>query len=69
MGFLEDELDRQKEENRLQHEQILALQAKLQDTELRLHKVSALFYSAVKFNNNFMQQLQLLPLILISVNG
>nr|XP_022917392.1 trafficking kinesin-binding protein milt isoform X1 [Onthophagus taurus] len=38
MTFLEDELDRVKEENRLQHEQILALTAKLQDTELKLHK-------------------------------
>ncbi|XP_031352022.1 trafficking kinesin-binding protein milt-like [Photinus pyralis] len=39
MGLLEDEVDRQKEENRLQHEQILALSAKLRDTEMRLHKV------------------------------
>lgn len=39
MGYLEDELDRQKEENRQQHEQILALTAKLQDTEMKLHKV------------------------------
>lgn len=38
MNYLEDELDRQKEENRQQHEQILALTAKLQDTEMRLHK-------------------------------
>lgn len=39
MGYLEDELDRVKEENRLQHEQILALQAQLQDTEDKLRKV------------------------------
>lgn len=38
MSYLEEELDRQKEENRQQHEQILALTAKLQDTEMRLHK-------------------------------
>ncbi|KAK9751633.1 HAP1 N-terminal conserved region [Popillia japonica] len=38
MNYLEDEVDRQKEENRLQHEQILALTAKLQDTEMKLHK-------------------------------
>lgn len=38
MSFLEEELERQKEENRQQHEQILALSAKLQDTEMRLHK-------------------------------
>ncbi|XP_031351501.1 trafficking kinesin-binding protein milt isoform X1 [Photinus pyralis] len=40
MGLLEDEVDRQKEENRLQHEQILALSAKLRDTEMRLHKLA-----------------------------
>lgn len=40
MGYLEDELDRVKEENRVQHEQILALQAQLQDTEDKLRKVS-----------------------------
>ncbi|KAJ8965088.1 hypothetical protein NQ314_004389, partial [Rhamnusium bicolor] len=39
MGYLEDEIDRQKEENRMQHEQILALQAQLQNTESRLHKL------------------------------
>lgn len=38
MTYLEDEIDRHKEENRMQLEQILALTAKLQDTELRLHK-------------------------------
>lgn len=38
MTLLEDELDKQKDENRLQHEQILTLQSKLQDAELRLHK-------------------------------
>lgn len=42
MTLLEDELDKQKDENRLQHEQILTLQSKLQDAELRLHKVSRL---------------------------
>ncbi|XP_025832122.1 trafficking kinesin-binding protein milt isoform X2 [Agrilus planipennis] len=39
MTLLEDELDRQKDENRQQHEQILALTAKLEDTEMRLHKI------------------------------
>ncbi|KAF2881220.1 hypothetical protein ILUMI_24944 [Ignelater luminosus] len=39
MGLLEDEMDRLKEENRFQHEQILALTAKLKDTEMRLHKI------------------------------
>ncbi|KAL1497309.1 hypothetical protein ABEB36_008294 [Hypothenemus hampei] len=39
MGLLEDELDRIKEENRFQHEQILALQAQLQDTEDKLRKL------------------------------
>lgn len=39
MGLLEDELDRQKEENRIQHEQILVLQGKIQDMELKLQKV------------------------------
>ncbi|KRT86041.1 hypothetical protein AMK59_1713, partial [Oryctes borbonicus] len=38
MNYLEDEVDRQKEENRFQHEQILAVTAKLQDTEMKLHK-------------------------------
>ncbi|XP_044264458.1 trafficking kinesin-binding protein milt isoform X1 [Tribolium madens] len=38
MTFLEDELDRQKEENRFQHEQILALQSKLEDMEKKLNK-------------------------------
>lgn len=42
MTYLEDEIDRQKEENRIQHEQILTLQAKLQDTEMKLHKVKLL---------------------------
>lgn len=42
MTLLEDEVDRQKEENRLQHEQILALTAKLKDTENKLHKVKSL---------------------------
>lgn len=41
MGFLEDEIDRLKDENRYQHEQILALQAQLQDSEDRMHKVSS----------------------------
>ena len=36
-----DELDRQKEENRLQQEQIVSLQAKLQETELRLAQILA----------------------------
>lgn len=31
-----EELDRQKEENRLQHEEIVSLTAKLAETELRL---------------------------------
>lgn len=39
MGYLADELDRVKEENRTQHEQILALQAQLQDTEDKLTKI------------------------------
>ncbi|CAG9761135.1 unnamed protein product [Ceutorhynchus assimilis] len=39
MGYLEDELDRTKEENRMQHEQILSLQAQLQDTEDKLRKL------------------------------
>ncbi|XP_076665921.1 trafficking kinesin-binding protein milt isoform X2 [Andrena cerasifolii] len=36
-----DELDRQKEENRLQHEQIVSLTAKLAETELRLAQLMA----------------------------
>lgn len=40
MNYLEDEVDRVKEENRNQHEQILALQSQLQDTEDKLRKVS-----------------------------
>ncbi|XP_054000970.1 trafficking kinesin-binding protein milt isoform X2 [Hylaeus anthracinus] len=36
-----DELDRQKEENRLQHEQIISLTAKLAETELRLARLMA----------------------------
>lgn len=40
MGILEDELDRQKEENRAQHERILALESKLYDTEMKVAKVS-----------------------------
>lgn len=40
MGFLEDELDRLKEECRLQNEQIWTLQSKLQDTEEKFRKVS-----------------------------
>ncbi|KAF5287532.1 hypothetical protein FQR65_LT12203 [Abscondita terminalis] len=39
MVLLEDEMDRQKEENRIQHEHILALTAKLKDTEMKLHKL------------------------------
>lgn len=39
MGLLEDELDRVKDENQMQHEQLLALQAQLQDTEEKLRKV------------------------------
>lgn len=39
MGYLEDEIERTKEENRMQHEQILALQAQLNDTEDKLRKV------------------------------
>ncbi|XP_076266762.1 trafficking kinesin-binding protein milt isoform X2 [Rhynchophorus ferrugineus] len=39
MGFLEDELDRVKDENRAQHEQILSLQSQLQDTEDKLRKM------------------------------
>ena len=34
-----EELGRQKEENRLQHEQIVSLTAKLQETELRLARM------------------------------
>ena len=37
-GTLAEELDRQREENRLQHEQILALTSKLAEAELRLHR-------------------------------
>ncbi|XP_076162683.1 trafficking kinesin-binding protein milt isoform X2 [Ptiloglossa arizonensis] len=36
-----EELDRQKEENRLQHEQIISLTAKLAETELRLARLMA----------------------------
>lgn len=36
-----DELGRQKEENRLQHEQIVSLTAKLAETELRLAQLMA----------------------------
>lgn len=36
-----EELDRQKEENRLQHEQIVSLTAKLSETELRLAQLMA----------------------------
>lgn len=39
MGFLEDEIDRVKEENRMQHEQILALQSQLADNEDKLARV------------------------------
>ncbi|XP_060528110.1 trafficking kinesin-binding protein milt isoform X2 [Cylas formicarius] len=39
VGLLEDELDRTKEENRLQHEEILTLQSKLRDTEDKLQKL------------------------------
>lgn len=39
MGFLEDELDRTKDENKMQHEEMLAIQSKLKDTEIKLHKV------------------------------
>lgn len=42
MGFLEDEIDRLKDENRSQHEQILALQAQLQDTEDKMRRVGSL---------------------------
>lgn len=42
MGFLEDELDRTKDENKMQQEQVLVLQAKLTETEIKLHKVSYL---------------------------
>lgn len=42
MGFLEDEIDRLKDENKSQHEQILALQAQLQDTEEKMRKVGLL---------------------------
>lgn len=43
MGFLEDEIDRLKDENKSQHEHILALQAQLQDTEDKMRKVGSLF--------------------------
>lgn len=36
-----EELGRQKEENRLQHEQIVSLTAKLAETELRLARLMA----------------------------
>ncbi|KAL3268036.1 hypothetical protein HHI36_007169 [Cryptolaemus montrouzieri] len=36
MGFLEDEIDRLKEESRMQHEQILSLQAQLRNNEEKL---------------------------------
>lgn len=36
-----EELERQKEENRLQHEQIVSLTAKLAETELRLAQLMA----------------------------
>ncbi|XP_057669700.1 trafficking kinesin-binding protein milt isoform X2 [Diorhabda carinulata] len=39
MTYLEDEVDRLKDENRQQHEQILALQSQLQDTESKLRKI------------------------------
>lgn len=38
-----EELERMKDENRLQHEQIISLTAKLTDAEMRLHKVSIQF--------------------------
>ncbi|XP_017795323.1 PREDICTED: trafficking kinesin-binding protein milt [Habropoda laboriosa] len=38
---MSEELDRQKEENRLQHEQIISLTAKLAETELRLAQLMA----------------------------
>ncbi|XP_043797130.1 trafficking kinesin-binding protein milt isoform X1 [Apis laboriosa] len=41
MDGITDELDRQKEENRLQHEQIVSLTAKLAETELRLAQLMA----------------------------
>ncbi|CAH1188241.1 unnamed protein product [Phyllotreta striolata] len=41
MTYLEDEIDRLKEENRTQHEQILALQARLEDADGKLHKCLA----------------------------
>ncbi|XP_063921916.1 trafficking kinesin-binding protein milt isoform X2 [Zophobas morio] len=41
MGYLEDEIDRQKEENRIQHEQILTLQARIQDMEEKVTKFTA----------------------------
>ncbi|XP_050302932.1 trafficking kinesin-binding protein milt isoform X1 [Anthonomus grandis grandis] len=41
MSYLEDEIDKVKEENRMQHEQILSLQAQLQDTEDKLRKFLA----------------------------
>ncbi|KAG5892244.1 hypothetical protein JTB14_014614 [Gonioctena quinquepunctata] len=39
MNFLEDEIDRLKEENRTQYEQILALHAQLQDSDGKLQKL------------------------------
>jgi trafficking kinesin-binding protein 1 len=36
-----EELDRQKDENRMQHEQIINLTAKLSETELRLAQLMA----------------------------
>ncbi|XP_074031262.1 LOW QUALITY PROTEIN: trafficking kinesin-binding protein milt [Leptinotarsa decemlineata] len=39
MGFLEDEIDRLKEENRIQYEQILLLSSQSQDSEEKLRKL------------------------------
>ncbi|KAJ8984986.1 hypothetical protein NQ317_016897, partial [Molorchus minor] len=39
MCYLENEIDRQKDENRMQHEQIMALSLQLQDTEAKLKKL------------------------------
>lgn len=51
MGFFEDEIDRLKEENRNQHEQILALQAQLQNTEEKMHKVTSFLKTFINENN------------------
>lgn len=52
MGLLEDEIDRLKDENKAQHEQILILQSKLNDAEVKLAKVMFLWNKKVKIYLN-----------------